>query len=285
MLKGIKFLTCADIPEMVLIRAHFTGLIKNIYLRDSEIKLISKDSKETVYELRIPSDRKRGDHYVQEVWKSSEDIINESFNAILLTLPPKDLGRLVASLFGLKSAIPLSLVTLEWKFDIGSVIGDPDIVLCDETQKHIFLIELKIQAKKTNSKFSLQQHTKYSNLIQVLESMGKTAKAALLAPSNEINKSIVTSEVNWFDYKDNTLIPSKERIDGKPSFVSNKMVVDYLSYIDYQKREINTYELNIQPDKYSTLNYISFSEFRNGLIEVAPHLDKPFALIESYSTF
>ena len=285
MLKGIKFLTCADIPEMVLTRAHFTGLIKNIYLRDSEIKLISEDSKETVYELRIPNVRKRGDHYIQEVWKSREEIINESFNAILLTLPPNHLGELIAYLFGLKSAIPLSLVTLEWNLDIGSVIGDPDIVLCDETQECIFLIELKIQAKKTNGKFSLQQHTKYSNLIQVLESMGKTARAALLAPSNQINKSIVNKEVNWFDYTDNTLIPSKERIDGKPSFVSNKMIVDYLSYIDYQKREINGYGLNIQPDKYSTFNYISFSEFRNGLIKFAPHLEKPFALIESYSTF
>ena len=84
---------------------------------------------------------------------------------------------------------------------MGSVIGDPDIILCDESQKHIFLIELKIQAKKTNGKFSLQQYTKYSNLIQLLESNGKLAKAALLAPSDEINKSIVNNEVNWFDYK------------------------------------------------------------------------------------
>lgn len=109
MLKGIKFLTCADIPEMVLIRAHFTGLIKKIY------------------ELRIQNVRKRGDHYIQEVWKSGEEMINESFNAILLTLPPNHLGELIAYLFGLKSAIPLSLVTLEWNLDIGSVIGDPDI--------------------------------------------------------------------------------------------------------------------------------------------------------------
>ncbi|MCB1823733.1 MAG: hypothetical protein KDJ54_03795 [Candidatus Competibacteraceae bacterium] len=285
MLKAIKFLTCADIPEMVLIRAHFNGLIKDIYLRDSEIREISKNSKETVYELKIPSVRKRGDHYIQEIWKSKEEIINESFNTILLTLPPEHLGQVIADLFGLNSVIPLWLVTLEWKHDMGSVIGDPDIILCDESQKHIFLIELKIQAKKTNGKFSLQQYTKYSNLIQLLELNGKLAKAALLAPSDEINKSIVNNEVNWFDYKDNTLIPSKERINGRPSFVTNKTVVDYPSYIDYQNREIKTHNLDIQPNKYFTFKYISFTEFRNGLMKVAPHLEKPFAFIESYSTF
>lgn len=83
MLKNIKFLTCADIPEMVLVRAHFNGLIKNIFLRDSEIQRISNDSRETVYELRVPNTRRRGDHYIQDIWKSKEEIINESFNAIL----------------------------------------------------------------------------------------------------------------------------------------------------------------------------------------------------------
>lgn len=102
MLKAIKFLTCADIPEMVLIRAHFNGLIKDIYLRDSEIREISKNSKETVYELKVPSVRKRGDHYIKEIWKSKEEIINESFNTILLTLPPEHLGQVVEDLFWLK---------------------------------------------------------------------------------------------------------------------------------------------------------------------------------------
>lgn len=287
MLKNIKFLTCADIPEMVLVRAHFNGLIKNIFLRDSEIQRISNDSRETVYELRVPNTRRRGDHYIQDIWKSKEEIINESFNAILLTLPPDHLGQIVADIFDVNPTLPLSLATLEWERDIGSVIGDPDIVLCDESQKHIFLIELKIQAKKTNGKFSLQQHTKYSNLAQILESEGKLVKVALLAPSEDATKSIVSKEINWFDYdcKGKTFIPLKENINGKPSFVTNNTVTDYPSYLDYQNKEIKTYGLNIQPDKYSIFRYISFIEFGSELIKVAPHLSKPFAFIDSYSTY
>ena len=284
MLKNIKVLTCADIPEMVLIRAHFNGLITSIYERDSEKKEVSKNSQETVYELKVPNKRKRGDYYIQDAWKSREEIINESFNAILLTLPPDQLGKIVSNIFKMDIVLPLSLVALEWARDISSVIGDPDIVLCNEAQTHIFLIELKIQAKKTNGKFSLQQHTKYSNLVQILESSGKIVKAALLAPSEDAKNSIIGKEINWFDYRENTLIPSKERVNGKPSLVKNKTVTDYPSYLAYQNREIKAYGINIQPDKYSIFRYISFKEFREELIKVAPHLSKPFALIDSYST-
>lgn len=269
---------------MVLIRAHFNGLIKKVYLREVKTRKISEDSKETVYEIKVPKRRQRGDHYIQDIWKSNEEIINESFNSILLTLPPPILGKLIAELFKSDNIVPLSLVTLEWQKDIGSVIGDPDIVLCDESEKYIFLIELKIQAKKTNGKFSLQQHTKYSNLIQILESQGKNVKAALLAPSENISDSIVPKEVGWFNFAQNTLIPSIEKIDSKPSFVSNKSVSDYPTYAKYQSVGIEHYGLNITPNKYTKFSYISFPMFRNALTKLAPHLKKPFETIETYST-
>jgi len=284
MLKRIKVLTCADIPEMVLVRAHFNGLIKSVYLRESEVKKISSDNKETVYEVRVPKKRQRGDYFIENIWKSNEEIINESFNAILLTLPPDLLGSLMGDIFNLQQSISLSLVNLEWEKDIGSVIGDPDIVLSDAAGENIFLIELKIQAKKTNGKYSLQQHTKYSNLIQLLKSKGKNVYAALLAPSININESIVAREIKWFETTNNTLKPSIARIDGKPSFVTNKTVTDYPSYLEYQSKEIERYQLNIQPDEYSYLQYISFPVFREKLIQIAPHLEEPFNFIDSYST-
>ena len=284
MLKKIHFLSCANIPEMVLIRAHFNGLIKKIFLRGGEIKKLSKNSEETVYEMRIPHVRERGDDYIKGLWKSNEEIINESINSILLTLPPHDLGSLFSILLNKEINLPLSLVSLEWDKEAISVIGDPDIVLCDESEKYIFLIELKIQAKESNGKYSLQQHTKYSNLIQRLQSEGKIVEAALLAPSDNVMDSVVKKERDWFDYSDNKVIPLIENIDGKPAYVTNKSVCDYKSYLTYQLNEIERNKLDISPDKYFHLQYISFQQVKNALNEVAPHLVKPFSFIEQYSS-
>lgn len=282
MLKKINFLTCADIPEMVLTTAHFNLLLKKISCKGGKIESISKNSEEEIYEIRAPANIKTYE-YIKTIWKSNEEMINESINTILLALSPHALGSIVSKLLNKEINRPLSLVKLEWDKEILSVNGDPDIILCDEEEKYIFLIELKIQAKKSNGKYSLQQHIKYSNLIQRLQSEGKIVDAALLAPNQDVKKVVVKKEMNWFDYSDNSLIPIVANIDSNLTNTP-KHVSDYKKYIKYQLDEINKYDLDISPEKYSHLKYISFTKFKEALSEVAPHLTKAFSSIEKYSS-
>ena len=80
------------------------------------------------------------------------------------------------------------------------------------------------------------------------------------------------------------MIPLVENIDGKPAYVTNKSVCDYKSYLSYQLNEIERNKLEIKPDKYYHLQYISFQQVKDALNEVAPHLVKPFSFIEKYSS-
>jgi hypothetical protein len=284
MLKDVRLLTCANIPELVLVSAHFSGLIKKIFLRETEIVESHKDSSSTIYTIRVPHSRLRGDSYIRDNWTSMEEIVNEAFNAILLTLSPEALGKLAKDLFGETVATRMFVANIDWEQDISTVIGDPDIVLCDESKNNLFLIELKIQAKKSNGRFSLQQHTKYSNYIQALETAGKTARAMLLAPSSDYKNCFAGQEVNWFDFMDGNLFPAKDRITGRPSFVTNKSVVDFKSLIDHHDTYIKKFGLNIKPDEYRPIKYRSFSEFKNALRNVAPHLENAFSIIEKNSS-
>lgn len=284
MLKDVRLLTCANIPELVLVSAHFSGLIKKIFLREADMVESSKDSSGTVYSIRIPHNRTRGDVFIRDKWTSMEEIVNESFNAILLTLSPEALGRLTANLFGEPASKPMFVASPEWKRDISTIIGDPDIVLCDESKENLYLIELKIQAKKSNGKFSLQQHTKYSNYIQVLEGDGKRAKAMLLAPSIDYKTCISDREAEWFDFTDGILLPAIDRIDGKPAFVTNKEVKDYSSFIGYHRKYISDFGLNIDPGNFKPIRYRSFGEFKGALKDAASHLVDAFSIIEKNSS-
>lgn len=284
MLKDLELLTCANIPELVLIRAHFSGLIKKIFLRDAKVQKVQDGSGDTCYTIRIPQSRSRGDRFIRENWSSMEEIVNESFNAILLTLPPDTLGQLVAALFGQSTVIPLYMVSPQWEQDISPVIGDPDIVLCDESKTQVFLIELKIQAKKSNGKFSLQQHTKYSNFIQVLKAEGITARAMLLAPSNDFRLCLAASERDWFDNVNGILLPAVNRIEGRPAFVTNKSIVDFESFIAYHDNQIKKYGLDVKPGEYHPIKYSSFSEFKSALEKSAPHLVDAFSIIVKNSS-
>lgn len=276
MLKEIRELSCAKIPESILVRAHFNGFIKKIFLRDCEVSQC-KDGGDMIYTIRIPGGRPRGDDFIRSNWESMEEMVNESFNAILLTLPRHALGKLVAHLFGLNVVMPLFVAEPVWEPNINSVIGDPDIVLCDESKTHFFLIELKIQEKKSNGKYSLQQHAKYSNYIQALEAEGKTARAMLLAPDDDYKKCLASREVRWFDHADGALLPAKDRIDGKPSFVTNKHVRDFQTFIDYQNGHIKTYGLDVKVDEFRPIKYRSFSAFKEALVSAAPHLEEAFS--------
>jgi len=283
MLKGIVIRHCTDIPRMVLETAHWNGLIKKIFTKGGIRKKISENSKEEIYEVTIPKGV-RGDHYIRDNWTSNEEMINETLNSILMMLPPTSLASLISEVFDIAVESPLYLVDIEWDKDISVVIGHPDIVISDRKGENFFLIELKIQAKKTNGKFSLQQHRKYSNLAQLLELNGKNVNLALLSPSLDPIDTIEPRERMWFDFHNDTLIPVIERIDGKPTNVSNKGVVNYQSYIEYQNKNNAKFNLEFKvfPDKYTEFRYINFPRFYNSIINVAPHLDEPLQILQQY---
>lgn len=75
------------------------------------------------------------------------------------------------------------------------------------------------------------------------------------------------------------MIPVPENVDGTV-FKS----YEYKGYLNKQQEDITKYELNICPNKLSTMKYISFSQFKKKLNDVAPHLVKSFSVIEDYST-
>ncbi len=287
----IKFLSLADIPRMVLETAHWSGMIKRVYTRNAAVKEVTDDGKK-YKQFRVRSTP--GYRIINEEWRSEEELLNQSINAVLLALAPKDVAYLAAGLF--PQATPTArahLCQIGWRTSTNanawdltkSVVGAPDICISSKNKQLVFLLELKVSAKRNNAKYSLQQHVKYAAFKLLLEAEGKEVHVGLLVPSTDGNLEFLHGrEKGWFTQNSGGLALNIKAINARPMGI-HKNVKTFEEYREHVAKQVNTHSLPKNPLHEEPISLLSFDDLESMIPEArAGHLRDAFRRIREYAT-
>jgi hypothetical protein len=284
----IKLISLADIPQMALETAHWNGLIKHIYTKGGKVTVTHKDG----VEIKQFANKKqpRGDVIIRDNWTSNEEMLNVSINALLMALSPGKLSRIIERLFSPANHEGLHLCEIGWvgentqDLDLNALIGNPDICLISTDQRTIYLLELKINAKKSNGKYSLQQHMKYTFYKDLLKAAGKEVRVGLLVPdSNRKTAFLHTREVPWFTCKNGLISPKLSLVDDKP-VTGIKGVKSFDDYKAKIQENIDKKAEGLLSLREESFNIISFNSLLDQLHkEQAGHLADVFSQIQDYA--
>ena len=169
--------------------------------------------------------------------------------------------------------------------DPSQLIGKPDVCLCSENGNTVVLLELKINAKKTNVKYSLQQHIKYGNFKKALEAEGKQVIVGLLVPDKHHKASfLTTTELEWFDYEDWRLSSCLDRVHCKPANVHWKNIKTWDDYRTELKIRARSFNVIWDPLEVDAVPVISFDDLEDAFEEQGlKHLKEVTAQIREYA--
>lgn len=284
MLEKIEFLSVADIPLLILSSAYWDGALKKMYLKGGEEKKIREDGEFVYYEVKKRKDT-RGDKLMKETWSSKEELVNESLNAIFLTINKGSLRKILEKVTKRKVEQDYFLSTIHWQKDIRPLVGNPDMVFSSKDKKNIILIEFKISAKAGNHKFSVQQQIKYEALRKILESKGINVEFFTLSPEVNFLDSVEKSERTLFVKEGSSWCFDETLIDSSTIFKAGaKKYSNFSEYKEYVKGLTTKYDLQIDPFNLKSFEHITLSSLKNYISEEIPHLEYPMSQLIEYTS-
>jgi hypothetical protein len=179
----------------------------------------------------------------------------------------------------------VQLCDIRWDKDISVLVGKPDICLASADESVVYLLELKINAKKSNGKYSLQQHIKYTAFKKVLEAEGKEVHVGLLVPQTEGERGYLHSrERGWFRCDGRQIVPELSKVDAKP-ITSIRSVKSYEGYCAHVNKTASKFGFNWSPIREEPFSLFSFEELMLQLKKQgAPHLVDVFQTIQRYAS-
>lgn len=282
-LESIETLSLIDMPKHTLDIAYWNGLLKRMYLKFSGTEIKTHEDKLNRYYNVVKPIEGRSDYLLEDVWKKNEEILNESLNLLFLSLPPNSLNKVLQDSFNLESTDHYKLCSLNWSLDIRPLVGNPDIIFCDENSKKFLFIEFKISSMPTNCKFSFQQYVKYNSIMQVLEKQGYRSQFAVLSPEDKFQNCVEKNEMSWFVEKGNKLNVDLNLITDDLSCPSSE-VKSYEEYRNYISKLLTKYSIDIDPFDLSDFKYISFRSLQRSLSKIDEHYESEMKKLFRYAT-
>ncbi len=146
-------ITLAELPIWFMARLYYRPVAVRKKLTAGETKRHEEGGGGSLYKFLY-----------RHVWAAEETVVNKCLEAVLMAVPPPAVAAAVKAIApGSELRVP-SVCRLRARDRLNRYVGEPDFVLVDQERRALVLGEIKIGAKPTNGRYSLQQLQKYMQL-------------------------------------------------------------------------------------------------------------------------
>jgi len=144
--------TLAELPVMLIGRLYFAPQAYRKKLTAKEETLRANAGVNTYRFLR------------DNVWSAEERVVNKCLEGMLMAAPPAAVAAAIKAVAATAGLVSPVLCKLRYPKQLNKVVGEPDFMLWDAAKSALVIGEIKIGAKPSNGRYSVQQLMKYMRL-------------------------------------------------------------------------------------------------------------------------